>query len=205
MKKNNKVNPLTHFNNLKASAIKKAGKEMSTYKKSLKKAQDGGGLYGTPTLKERGINNVYQGPLNEGDTKILNERYPLTTGDMSKGPRPAAYSRSEKAIPMSMEARTKLGDSYYKPVNKLQSQQAGRERLENLIRSNDPLVQQRNKKYGNFTGKNGMVDYEGTPVDWTDVDVNTVKAMKNIEGVKGSSSGLYVGFKKGGPVKRKRK
>jgi|LakMenEpi03Aug12_release.lakeMendotaPanAssembly.Ray.scaffolds.fasta_scaffold198513_3 hypothetical protein len=41
MKKNNKVNPLTHFNNLKAAAVKKAGKEMSTYKKSLKKAQTG--------------------------------------------------------------------------------------------------------------------------------------------------------------------
>jgi len=33
MKKNNKVNPLTHFNNLKAAAIKKAGGEMSKYKK----------------------------------------------------------------------------------------------------------------------------------------------------------------------------
>lgn len=203
MKHNKKVNPLTHFNNLKAAAAKKAGKEMSTYKKSLKKAQDGGGLYGTPTLQERGIKNVYQGPLNEGDTKILNERYPSTTGDMSKGP--IAYSRSEKAIPMSMEAKTKLGYSYYEPVNKLQSSQAGRERLENLMRSNDPLVQQRNKKHGNFTGKNGMVDYEGTPVDWKDVDVDTVRAMSNIEGVKGSSLGLYTGFKKGGSVKRKRK
>ena len=41
MKKNNKVNPLTHFNNLKADAIKKASGEMDNYKKSLKKAQDG--------------------------------------------------------------------------------------------------------------------------------------------------------------------
>ena len=41
MKKNNKVNPLTHFNNLKAAAVKKAGKDMSAYKKSLRKAQDG--------------------------------------------------------------------------------------------------------------------------------------------------------------------
>ena len=39
MKKNNKVNPLTHFNNTKAAAIKKAGGEMSAYKKSLKKFQ----------------------------------------------------------------------------------------------------------------------------------------------------------------------
>jgi len=39
MKKNNKVNPLTHFNNTKTAAIKKAGGEMSAYKKSLKKFQ----------------------------------------------------------------------------------------------------------------------------------------------------------------------
>jgi hypothetical protein len=39
MKHNKKVNPLTHFNNLKASAIKKAGGEMSKYKKSLKTFQ----------------------------------------------------------------------------------------------------------------------------------------------------------------------
>ena len=41
MKHNKKVNPLTHFNNLKAAAVKKAGKDMSTYKKSLTKAQAG--------------------------------------------------------------------------------------------------------------------------------------------------------------------
>jgi hypothetical protein len=41
MKKTNKVNPLTHFNNLKAAAIKKAGGAMKDYKKSLVKAQPG--------------------------------------------------------------------------------------------------------------------------------------------------------------------
>ena len=39
MNHNKKVNPLTHFNNLKAAAIKKAGGEMSKYKKSLKTFQ----------------------------------------------------------------------------------------------------------------------------------------------------------------------
>ena len=41
MKHNKKVNPLTHFNNLKADAIKKASGEMDNYKKSLIKAQAG--------------------------------------------------------------------------------------------------------------------------------------------------------------------
>ena len=42
MKKNNKVNPLTHFNNTKETTVKKAGGEMTNYKKSLVKAQAGG-------------------------------------------------------------------------------------------------------------------------------------------------------------------
>ena len=41
MKKINKVNPLTHFNNAKTAVYKKASKEMDNYKKSLPKAQDG--------------------------------------------------------------------------------------------------------------------------------------------------------------------
>ena len=41
MKKTNKVNPLTHFNNTKTAAYKKASKEMANYKKSLPKAQPG--------------------------------------------------------------------------------------------------------------------------------------------------------------------
>ena len=42
MKKNNKVNPLTHFNNIKAMAYKKAGGAMEDFKKSLKRYQPGG-------------------------------------------------------------------------------------------------------------------------------------------------------------------
>ena len=41
MKKTNKVNPLTHFNNTKTAGYKKASKEMANYKKSLPKAQPG--------------------------------------------------------------------------------------------------------------------------------------------------------------------
>ena len=41
MKKTNKVNPLTHFNNTKTAGYKKASKEMANYKKSLPKAQNG--------------------------------------------------------------------------------------------------------------------------------------------------------------------
>ena len=50
MKHNKKVNPLTHFNNLKAAAIKKAGGEMDNYNKSLKPVPgDNVGLSKLPT------------------------------------------------------------------------------------------------------------------------------------------------------------
>jgi hypothetical protein len=39
MKKNNKVNPLTHFNNLKADAVKRGNTQLANFKKSLKKFQ----------------------------------------------------------------------------------------------------------------------------------------------------------------------
>jgi hypothetical protein len=59
MKKNNKVNPLTYFNNNKAAAIKKAGKEISTYKKSLKKAQYGIAAGPLERIESKKLDNLY--------------------------------------------------------------------------------------------------------------------------------------------------
>jgi len=204
MKHNKKVNPLTHFNNLKAAAIKKAGKEMSTYKKSLKKAQDGGGLYGTPTLQERGIRNVYQGPLNEEDSKYMDKNYPLTTKDSWNGPFLSEDSGS-KQMP---------GRGYYNPdpnakgYTRLQKQQAARERFENLARSNDKFVQNRNKEYGNLTGKNGKVKNEGKTINWYDQDIDLHGALRRSENAavnKDTGAGMNLYKKRGGSIKRKRK
>jgi hypothetical protein len=88
MKKNNKINPLTYFNNLKADAVKKAGKDMSTYKKSLPKAQDG-----LP---------VKSGPLSEEDTKRLDLFYKNNmekANKIGKGSTPSLGGYS--AIPMN--------------------------------------------------------------------------------------------------------
>jgi hypothetical protein len=203
MKKTNKVNPLTYFNNNKAAAVKKAGKEMSTYKKSLKKAQTGGGLYGTPTLQERGIKNVYQGPLNEEDSKYMDKKYPLTTKDSWNGP-----FLSEDSGSKNMSGR-----GYYNPdpnakgYTKLQKQQAARERLENLARSNDQFVQKRNKEYGNLTGKDGTVKSEGKNINWNDQDIDINQAMRNSENAvvnKDTGAGMKL-YKRGGSNKRKRK
>jgi len=203
MKKNNKVNPLTHFNNLKAAAIKKAGGEMSKYKKSLPKKDNGGGLYGIPTLQERGIRNVYQGPLNEEDSKYMDKQYPLTTKDSWNGPFLSEDSGS-KQMP---------GRGYYNPdpnakgYTKLQKQQAARERLENLARSSDEFVQKRNKEYGNLTGKNGTVKYEGKNINWNDQDIDVNSALRRSENAavdKDTGGGMKL-YKRGGSNKRKRK
>jgi hypothetical protein len=75
MKKNNKVNPLTYFNNLKDAAVEKAGKDMSTYKKSLTKAQPG----------------IQMGPMTEVQSTLANAR---SSGDdpMYGGRGPRLYS-----------------------------------------------------------------------------------------------------------------
>lgn len=76
MKHNKKVNPLTHFNNLKASAIKKAGKEISTYKKSLKKAQDGIATPIIPVPEYTSDRDVHSGPLEQLDAERLESGFP---------------------------------------------------------------------------------------------------------------------------------
>lgn len=70
MKHNKKVNPLTHFNNLKAAAIKKAGVEMSKYKKSLPKKNNGG-----PGDNLSAWGKLAQGPLERIDAKRVDRLY----------------------------------------------------------------------------------------------------------------------------------
>lgn len=71
MKHNKKVNPLTHFNNLKAAAIKKAGGEMSKYKKSLKRADNGGEQVNSNIPDEYKDYERFSGPLREDQAKKL--------------------------------------------------------------------------------------------------------------------------------------
>jgi hypothetical protein len=57
---------------VKPNMMKKGGT-----KKVLKKAQYGDTMMGTPTLKDVGVKNIYQGPLNKSDYKNLNTLYPI--------------------------------------------------------------------------------------------------------------------------------
>ncbi len=79
MKENNKVNPLKYFNDNKAAAVKKAGKDMSAYKKSLKKAQDG----------------MIAGPYEEGTAKYLDTKYPGTAMKF-RGPVDPSYEADQR-------------------------------------------------------------------------------------------------------------
>ena len=194
-------NPLSYFNSQK-------GQKSAEPKQTLRRAQGGGGveytgLYGTPTLKERGIKNIYQGPLNEGDSKYADEQYPLTTKN-GYGPIAVEYTGNNRIPGVGYNNL-----EYPTNFTKLQKQQAARERFENLARSNDPFIQKRNKKYGNLTGKNGIVKDEGTNIAWDDEDIDLHEARKNAEQGsfdRNTGIGQYLyKLSKGGSIKRKKK
>jgi len=63
----------------KTVAKKPMMKKGGSMKKPLRKAQYGDGMIGTPSLKDVGVKNVYQGPLNKSDYENLNKLYPVNT------------------------------------------------------------------------------------------------------------------------------
>jgi hypothetical protein len=75
MKKNNKVNPLTYFNNNKAMAYKKAGGAMKDFQKSLKRYQgdEGGSETGPP-----------KGPISDNDLVMAMLEKGISPRDMKK-------------------------------------------------------------------------------------------------------------------------
>jgi hypothetical protein len=107
MKKTSKPNPLKTFNDNKAMAYKKAGGTMSTYKKYLKKAQDG-------TV-------VKAGPLTEADTKML-ETNPLykdsnvAYGYVRSGmqPTPKGYRVTPQTMKADKEKEIRSGKNFKK-------------------------------------------------------------------------------------------
>jgi hypothetical protein len=79
LSRDTKVNPLKLFNDNKQQAYKKAGGEMSAYKKSLKKAQDG----------------MIAGPYEEGTAKYLDTKYPGTAMKF-RGPVDPSYEADQR-------------------------------------------------------------------------------------------------------------
>jgi hypothetical protein len=116
MKHNKKVNPLTHFNNLKAAAIKKAGGEMSKYKKSLKRADNG--IQMGPMTQEQAANAAYLSRAND---------------PMSYGNGPRLLSPAQAINKAKMEAVTNRNNPYggMDPLNDMRRiSERERERLD---------------------------------------------------------------------------
>ena len=157
MKKNNKVNPLTHFNNLKAAAAKKAGKEMSTYKKSLKKAQGGGSgdntyksYVGEPSWP------ISQGPLEEQDVKKLNSKYPGTSAPMTYtndelNKVAKTYGSSSSRPPLAVESDLRKMEEQEIRANVMDMFNSGRYEGYKKMLKNDAL--NKNKKGGSVKRK----------------------------------------------------
>lgn len=102
MKKNNKVNPLTHFNNLKADAVKKGNGQLANYKKSLKRFQ--GDVTGSQVAsaasdsanKINMSNNTYNTGL-ANTRKLMEEAY--KKADLEERNKQAVKALNNIAIP----------------------------------------------------------------------------------------------------------
>jgi len=95
MKKNNKVNPLTHFNNVKANSYRRANDQMSNFKKLVKKYQDAGETGGeggpkptsTPTSSPSPSPQSQQtpkGPISDNDLMMAMLEKGISPRDMKK-------------------------------------------------------------------------------------------------------------------------
>jgi hypothetical protein len=62
---------------VKKTVAKKPMMKSGGAKKPLRKAQYGDTIMGTPSLKDVGVKNIYQGPLNKSDYENLNTLYPV--------------------------------------------------------------------------------------------------------------------------------
>jgi hypothetical protein len=104
MKKTNKTNVLKGFNDTKANAVKKASATMSTFKKSLPKAQDGKTVKtykNTPYAKESIVSKSPKGTMiyeadKKGNVSSLNTKTGTQISMDTTG-----YSKGKSSFPMT--------------------------------------------------------------------------------------------------------
>ena len=93
MKKNNKVNPLTHFNNVKANSYRRANDQMSNFKKLVKKYQDAGETGGEGGPKPTSTpspspspqsQQTPRGPISDNDLMMAMLEKGISPRDMKK-------------------------------------------------------------------------------------------------------------------------
>jgi hypothetical protein len=157
LSKDTKVNPLKLFNDNKQQAIKKAGGEMSAYKKSLKKAQDGGSkdnpyksYVGKPSFP------IAQGPLEEYDVQKLNSKYPGTSAPMTYtndelNKIAKTYGSSSSRPPLAVESDLRKMEEQEIRGNDMDMFNSGRYEGYKKMLKNDAL--NKNKKGGSVKRK----------------------------------------------------
>jgi hypothetical protein len=152
-------NPLGYFNSQKA-------KRSAEPKQKLRKAQNGdsvtpyiGGTKSNPsdvapTLKQAGVKNIYQGPLNKRDVDYMDSMYPSTAFAPTPSAKGYPYDDRVRVAPPATNAPK---DRQY--VGPEAVEQYNRNRRENILRSNDPYIQQYNKN-PNMTGEDVPIRYD---------------------------------------------
>jgi hypothetical protein len=132
MSRDTKVNPLKVFNDNKEKAYKKAGGEMSKYKKSLPKKNNGGpgdnpykSYVGKPSFP------IVEGPLEEQDAKKLNSKYPGTSAPLTYtndelNKMAKTYGSSSSRLPLAVESDLRKMEEQEIRANLLDSFNMGR-------------------------------------------------------------------------------
>ena len=133
----------------KATDVKRKGGA----KKLLRKAQYGDTIIGTPSLKDVGVKNVYQGPLNKSDYENLNKLYPVNneTPRLESTVLAPRVLQKDKTV---MGPKTKMYESA--------GNQYMKNRTENYLRSGNKLD----------------VDYDGTPYPVKEKELYSIEGKK---------------------------
>jgi hypothetical protein len=114
----------------KKPVVRKPMMKKGGTKKVLKKAQYGDTMMGTPTLKDVGVKNIYQGPLNESDYKNLNTLYPIN----NESPRSQSTVTAPKVLQKDKTIKGPKVKMYESDAN-----QYMQDRVANYLRSGKQL------------------------------------------------------------------
>lgn len=138
LSRDTKVNPLKVFNDNKEKAYKKAGGEMSKYKKALRKAQPGTEM--GPMTQEQAANAAFASAAND---------------PMSYGNGPRLLSRAQAINKAKMEAVTNRNNPYggIDPLNNMRKLSEGSAERERLKLMNGDMIEPSRFQINPSTGR----------------------------------------------------
>lgn len=176
----------------KKSVAKKPMMKYGGSKKPLRKAQYGDSVMGTPTLKDVGVKNVYQGPLSEADYNALNTLY----GDSSKS---SGIGEKMRNAPRILQKDNTLRGPKVK-ITESSGNEYMRNRAENYLRSPSANVKSNYQRSGT-----GLSDEAGEAYSPNEKDMYSMESKKRGGAKKammkkgGATKTVY---KKGGTVSK---